>query len=146
MINMVGSNQWLATAVAKAFSICLAILCWLIAITYSIDAASHGNVIGPFLGSPNTSSAILKSSLKISLLRYSKGSTKRLRSAVYITKWPLLATNIDVLQISASAFPLGLGNVILFLLILATFRHFLAIEMSFLALIILSLREVQREI
>jgi len=31
-------------------------------------------------------------------------------------------------------------------LILATFRHFLAIEMSFLALIILSLREVQREI
>lgn len=75
-----------AMAMAKAFSRFLAIFCWIIATTYSTHAASHGNVIGPFLGKPNSSSAILKSSLKISLSRYSKGSTKRLWSAVYTTK------------------------------------------------------------
>ncbi|KAM3695771.1 hypothetical protein ACB094_07G159000 [Castanea mollissima] len=70
----------------NAFSRSLATFCWIIATTYSIDTASHGSVIAPFLGSPNSSSDILKSSLKISFLRYSKGSTKRLWSAVYTTK------------------------------------------------------------
>ncbi|KAK2982202.1 hypothetical protein RJ640_024947 [Escallonia rubra] len=41
-------------------------------IIYSINNASHGNVIGPLPGSPNSSSDIFKSCLKTSLFRYTK--------------------------------------------------------------------------
>lgn len=131
-------QQPVAMAMTNAFSRFLAMLSWIIATAYSIDAASHGNVIGPFPGRPNSSSAILKSSLKISLLRYSRGSTKRLWSALYTTKWPLSAIHDCMLQPrSASSPSVPFGYVILFLLILASVRHFLAILMSFLALTIL---------
>uniref|UniRef100_A0A453LJ58 Uncharacterized protein n=1 Tax=Aegilops tauschii subsp. strangulata TaxID=200361 RepID=A0A453LJ58_AEGTS len=60
--------------------------------TYSITAASQGSVILPSLAKPNSSWDILRSSLKTVLLRYSKGTSKRLPSAVYMTQWPLAGT------------------------------------------------------
>ena len=123
-------------AVSNAFSRSLAMDCWTREIIYSMKTASQGKVMGPLLGSPNSSSDILKSSLKMLLLRYGKGTTKRLSSELYTTKWPFSAVD-DVLQLSASTSLLVLGNEILFLLMAAIFCHFLAILMSFLALIIL---------
>ncbi|KMT01290.1 hypothetical protein BVRB_9g213070 isoform A [Beta vulgaris subsp. vulgaris] len=43
---------------------------------------SQGSIIGPELVTPNSSSAILRSSLKISLFRYTKGIIKRFLSFV----------------------------------------------------------------
>ena len=97
---------------------------------------SQGNVIGPSLCSPNSSSDILKSSLKMLLLRYTKGIINRLLSVGYTTKWPLSAT--DVLQVPASISASVLGEEILFLPRAALLCHFLAILMSFLGLIMFS--------
>ena len=51
-------------------------------------------------------------------LRYGKGTTKRLSSALYTTKWPFSVVD-DELELSASTSPLVLGNEILFLLMAA---------------------------
>ena len=104
-------------------------------IMYSMKTKSQGNVMGPLLGSSKSSSDILKSSLKMLLLRYTKGIIKRLWSAVYTTKWPLLAT--DVLQLSASTLIFVVDEEILFLPRTAILCHFLAILMIFLGLIML---------
>ena len=91
--------------------------------------------MGPLLGSPNSSSDILKTSLKMLLLRNIKGIIKRLWSAVYTTKWPLFST--DVMQLSASSLLFVLDEEILFLPRAAILCHFLAILLSFLGLILL---------
>ena len=104
-------------------------------IMYSMKTKSQGNVMGPLLGSSKSSSDILKSSLKMLLLRYTKGIIKRLWSAVYTTKWPLLAT--DVLQLSSSTLIFVIDEEILFLPRAAILCHFLAILMIFLGLIML---------
>ena len=117
---------------SKAFSTSLATPRWMSGSMYSMKTESQGRVIGPLLCSPNSSSAILKSSLKILLLRYAKGIINRLLSVVYTTKWPLSAT--DVLQLSASTSTLVLGEEIVFLPRAAILCHFLAILTSFLAL------------
>lgn len=102
---------------------------------YSIKTASKGKVRGPLLGNPNSSSANLRISLKMPLLRYAKGSTNRLESVVYTTKQPFSAVDVDVPPppplASASWFD-GLGNVILFPLIATSRCHVLAILTSFL--------------
>ncbi|OAY63463.1 hypothetical protein ACMD2_16374 [Ananas comosus] len=54
-------------------------------ITYSMKIASKGNTIGP-RGNPNSSSDILKSSPKILLLRYAKGTMNRVPSILYTTQ------------------------------------------------------------
>ncbi|CAA6663254.1 unnamed protein product [Spirodela intermedia] len=45
--------------------------------TCAMTAASHGITMGPSLGNPNSSSDISRSSRKIKVLRYAKGTTKR---------------------------------------------------------------------
>ncbi|KAG6651511.1 hypothetical protein CIPAW_06G117000 [Carya illinoinensis] len=96
--------------------------------TYSNKVLSQGNLIGPLLGSPNSSSDILKSSLKTFLLRYSKGTTNLLLSVVYTTKWPLLATE--------DCKPTSLfGHEILLGLLAVILCHFFAIGISLFGLI-----------
>ena len=58
----------------NAFSKSSATCLWIIEIAYSIKCESQGSVIGPTAATPNSSSAILSNSVKISLLRYAKGS------------------------------------------------------------------------
>ncbi|KAJ0963986.1 hypothetical protein J5N97_029108 [Dioscorea zingiberensis] len=94
---------------------------------YSMDAASQGNVIGPPHGKPNSSSDILKSSLKILLSRYAKGTMNRFPSKVYTLKWPFSATDDDVLHELKSEQASALGDEI-FLLKPATFCHVFAIS------------------
>ncbi|EMS48610.1 hypothetical protein TRIUR3_00782 [Triticum urartu] len=74
--------------------------------TYSITMASQGSVILPPslpLVKPNSSSDILRSSVKTVVPRYAKGTSNRSPSAAYTTQWPSSAT-IDgaVLQHSSS--------------------------------------------
>ncbi|KAL5856146.1 hypothetical protein ACOSQ3_005980 [Xanthoceras sorbifolium] len=90
--------------------------------TYSNTILSHGTVIAPWLGRPNSSSDILNSSMKTFLLRYSKGTMNLFSTVVYTTKWPLSATNTFGLS------PL-LGYLILLRLAAALLCHFLAISM-----------------
>ncbi|KAK2982201.1 hypothetical protein RJ640_024946 [Escallonia rubra] len=70
-----------AEGVEKALLMCSDTLLWIKEIIYSTKRASHGNVIGPSPGSPNTSSDIVKSCLKTSLFRYTSGITNRLPSS-----------------------------------------------------------------
>uniref|UniRef100_A0A0E0B620 Uncharacterized protein n=1 Tax=Oryza glumipatula TaxID=40148 RepID=A0A0E0B620_9ORYZ len=62
---------------------------------YSISAASKGNTILPSLVKPNSSWDILRSSLKTAVPRYVNGTSNRLPSAVYMTQWPLTATEVE---------------------------------------------------
>ncbi|XXG59938.1 hypothetical protein AAC387_Pa04g1936 [Persea americana] len=95
---------------------------------YSIKRQSHGIVIGPLHGKPNWSSDVLNSSMKMGLLRYAKGTIKRLPSMVYTTKCPLSAT--DLVHDSAST-DLPVLDVDIFLLAFtANLCHFLAIFRS----------------
>uniref|UniRef100_A0A0D9XGB2 Uncharacterized protein n=1 Tax=Leersia perrieri TaxID=77586 RepID=A0A0D9XGB2_9ORYZ len=61
---------------------------------YSITAASQGNMILPSFVKPNSSWDILRSSLKTAVLRHANGTSNRLPSAVYMTQWPLPATEV----------------------------------------------------
>jgi hypothetical protein len=63
-------------------------------ITYPITEASKGNVILPSLEKPNSSCEILRSSLKIIVLRYTNGTSNRDPSTVHMTQWPLSATEV----------------------------------------------------
>ncbi|KAG8650435.1 hypothetical protein MANES_07G039097v8, partial [Manihot esculenta] len=101
------------------------------ATAYSIRSASHGSVSGPSLCNPNSSSPMFKSSLMISLLRYSKGRRKRFLSVEYTTKLPFSATD------AVSVLPTFCEDVILLRLMAAIFCHFLANFRSLLVLIIL---------
>ncbi|XBH71929.1 hypothetical protein VPH35_099321 [Triticum aestivum] len=56
--------------------------------TYSITPASQRSVILSSLAKPNASWDILRSSLKIVVLRYTNATSKRLPLAVYMTQWP----------------------------------------------------------
>ena len=94
---------------------------------YSMNVASHGSVIGPSLGNPNSSSDILKSSRKMLLVRYSSGTMKRFPSTAYTKRWPLFAT--DVLQTSSSPPQSALVEMLFLLPKDATFCVFLAISM-----------------
>lgn len=94
-----------------------------------MQAASHGSVIGPSVGKPNSSSDILRSSRKMLLVRYFKGTMKRLPSVVYMNTWPLLATR--ELGESAVALVSEFFDMILLLPKADTFCHFLTILMSF---------------
>ena len=97
--------------------------------TYSMDAASQGNVIGPSHGKPNSSSDILKSSLKILWSRYAKGTMKRFPSEEYTLKWPFSAT-YDVLHaFKSEQASSALGDEI-FLFKDGTFSNFLAISLA----------------
>ncbi|WVZ65759.1 hypothetical protein U9M48_015073 [Paspalum notatum var. saurae] len=72
-------------------------------ITYSIMAASQGNVILPSSpANPNSSCDMLRSTPKIAVPRYASGTSNRLPSAEYTTQWPLLATD-EVLHDDPSA-------------------------------------------
>ncbi|KAG8650436.1 hypothetical protein MANES_07G039772v8 [Manihot esculenta] len=116
---------------SHALSTSLVAFCLIREIAYSIRSASQGSVSGPSLCNPNSSSAILNSSLINSLLRYSKGRRKRFLSVEYTTKWPFSA--ID----EVSILPMFCDDVILLRLTAAIFCHFLANFRSFLVLIIL---------
>uniref|UniRef100_A0A0E0QUM8 Uncharacterized protein n=1 Tax=Oryza rufipogon TaxID=4529 RepID=A0A0E0QUM8_ORYRU len=72
---------------------------------YSISAASKGNTILPSLVKPNSSWDILRSSLKTAVPRYANGTSDRLPSAVYMTQWPLTATEVEHSSVSW-AFPM----------------------------------------
>uniref|UniRef100_A0A0D3H9N6 Uncharacterized protein n=1 Tax=Oryza barthii TaxID=65489 RepID=A0A0D3H9N6_9ORYZ len=85
---------------------------------YSISAASQGNTILPSLVKPNSSWDILRSSLKTTVPRYANGTSNRLLSAVYMTQWPLTATEVEHSSVSW-AFPM-----ILFLPRAAILCHF----------------------
>ncbi|KAF2917354.1 hypothetical protein DAI22_09g186000 [Oryza sativa Japonica Group] len=85
---------------------------------YSISAASQGNTILPSLVKPNSSWDILRSSLKTTVPRYANGTSNRLPSAVYMTQWPLTATEVEHSSVSW-AFPM-----ILFLPRAAILCHF----------------------
>ncbi|KHG03379.1 Translocase, chloroplastic -like protein [Gossypium arboreum] len=128
------NDYWLPTG--SMLSPHLYLVSFLSKLLYSIKVASQGKIRSPLPGTPNSSSAKLNSSMTISFLRYSKGSTKRLRSTLYTTKWPFSAT-VDVLLLFVSVSKVAVGNVILFLLIAAILCHFLANWISFLALTIL---------
>uniref|UniRef100_A0A0E0M447 Pectinesterase n=1 Tax=Oryza punctata TaxID=4537 RepID=A0A0E0M447_ORYPU len=67
---------------------------------YSISAASKGNMILPSLVKPNSSWDILRSSLKTAVPRYTNGTSNRLPSAVYMTQWPLTATEVEHSSVS----------------------------------------------
>lgn len=136
-MNEDGKQRVVVKDISNAFSTSFAAPLCIKETTYSMKTASHGNVIGPQLGSPNSSSAILKSSLMTLFLRYTKGITKRFSSVAYTTKWPFSHTD-DVLQLSASTGPVA-GNEILFCLLAASFCHFFAILISFFGLIMLFL-------
>jgi len=100
---------------------------------YSMKTASQGSVIGPSHGSPNSSSDIFRSSTKIMLSRYPKGTMNLFLSEVYTTKWPLSAT--DVLHALESSCA-SICAVEALLPKEATLCHFLAISISFLGLTI----------
>ncbi|MQM15195.1 hypothetical protein Taro_048133 [Colocasia esculenta] len=109
---------------------------WRHEMTVSMKAASQGRVIGPAPGSPNTSSDILRSSAKMSLLRYASGTSKRCPLLEYTTKQPFLAgagaeKDSDSSAIGAPA----LRKASFFLPAAAAFIHFLAIWASLLELI-----------
>uniref|UniRef100_A0A0E0IN60 Pectinesterase n=1 Tax=Oryza nivara TaxID=4536 RepID=A0A0E0IN60_ORYNI len=87
---------------------------------YSITTASQGNMILPSLVKPNSSCDILRSSLKTAVPRYANGTSNRLPSAVYMTQWPLPATDVQ-----HSSFSLAF-IVSLFLPSAAILCHFLA--------------------
>ena len=112
----------------------LATFPWIDVITYSNSVASQGNVRGILLHKPNSSSADLKSSMKIMLFKYTKGSTKRLSSVLYTTKWPFFVHALHPSDFKA--FSWVLRHRILFLCFVACLCHFLAISMIFLVLII----------
>ncbi|KAG8650442.1 hypothetical protein MANES_07G042083v8 [Manihot esculenta] len=63
---------------SSALSTSIVAFCLIRALAYSMRSASQGSVSGPSLCNPNSSSAMLNSSLMISLLRYSRGRRKRL--------------------------------------------------------------------
>ncbi|MQM16440.1 hypothetical protein Taro_049395 [Colocasia esculenta] len=102
--------------------------------TLPMKAPSHGRVIGPAPGSPYTSADILRSSLKISLLRYTSGTSKQ-----YTTKKPFLGGDaaVQASESSPTAAP-SVRKSILFLPAAAALSHFLAIWASLLELIIVS--------
>lgn len=87
----------------RAFSISLDKHLWIKDKTNSMKTASHGSVIGPSHANPNCSSDNLNSSMKMRLLRYAKGTIKRLPSTVFTNKWPLSAT--DLVHVSDSIDP-----------------------------------------
>uniref|UniRef100_A0A2P2QRW3 Uncharacterized protein n=1 Tax=Rhizophora mucronata TaxID=61149 RepID=A0A2P2QRW3_RHIMU len=103
--------------ITRAFCISLSTRCLIKDTAYSIRTASHGSVIGPLLGRPNSSSDIAKSSLNMRLLRYDIGNMKRFLSAVHTTKRPLSTTGdrplpIEVVRLccllaTKSSFSLG---------------------------------------
>lgn len=94
--------------------------------------ASHGKVIGPLLGNPNSSSDISKSWMKIEVLRYANGTTKRVPSVVYTTKWPL--SGFDFLHKPRSIRPSAFGTITLPPMA-ANFCHFLTFFTRLLGLI-----------
>ncbi|MQM16438.1 hypothetical protein Taro_049396 [Colocasia esculenta] len=106
--------------------------------TLHMKAASQGRTIGPALGSPNTFSDILRSSVKTSLLRNASGTSKRCPSLEYTTKKPFLAwaAAVQAPESSAVAVP-PLREAILFLPAVTALSHFLDIWASLLELIIL---------
>ncbi|KAF2917356.1 hypothetical protein DAI22_09g186200 [Oryza sativa Japonica Group] len=67
---------------------------------YSISAASQGSMILPSLVKPNSSWDILRSSMKTLMPRYTNGTSNRLPSAVYMTQWPLTATEVEHSSVS----------------------------------------------
>uniref|UniRef100_A0A0E0DWU1 Uncharacterized protein n=1 Tax=Oryza meridionalis TaxID=40149 RepID=A0A0E0DWU1_9ORYZ len=87
---------------------------------YSISAASQGIMILLSLVKPNSSSDILRSSLKTVMPRYTNGTSNRLPSAVYMTQWPLTATEVEHSSVSWAA------AMTLFLPSAAILCHFLA--------------------
>ncbi|KAF7067099.1 hypothetical protein CFC21_073017 [Triticum aestivum] len=60
--------------------------------TYSITAASKGNVILPSHVNPNSSWGMLSSSPKIVLVRQVKENLSLLALAMYTAQWPLSVT------------------------------------------------------
>ncbi|MQM16437.1 hypothetical protein Taro_049397 [Colocasia esculenta] len=107
--------------------------------TLPMKVELHGRVIGPTPGSPNNSSDILKSSVKMLVLRYARGTSKRCPSLEYTTKRPFPARGAAVgtsTSLAISALILGKG--ILFLAAAAR-RHLLASCAGFLALIMRTL-------
>ncbi|KAJ8618273.1 hypothetical protein MRB53_014459 [Persea americana] len=99
-----------------------------------MKTASHGSAIGPSHANPCRSSDNLNSSMKMRLLRYARGTIKRLSSTVYTNKWPLSAT--DFVHVSDSIDPQFLDIEILLLPMTADFCHFRAIFRSLRELII----------
>ncbi|CAA7399715.1 unnamed protein product [Spirodela intermedia] len=90
--------------------------------TCAMRAASHGITMGPSLGNPNSSSDIWRSSRKMKVLRYAKGTTKQ----------------EELIQDSACSPFLGFSQVILRLPPTEIFCHLLANRRSLLALIMMS--------
>lgn len=91
----------------RAFSISLDKHLWIKDKTNSMKTASHGSVIGPSHANPNCSSDNLNSSMKMRLLRYAKGTIKRLPSTVFTNKWPLSATDLESLRANHSFVSVG---------------------------------------
>lgn len=124
--------QWLEiTVLSRAFSTSLAKPRRTSEITYSMDAASQGIVIGPSLDSPNRSSDNLSISWKRPLQRNHKGTSKRPWSVVYTTKWPLSARSRWCFDFGSVS-----GKETLLLPEVALCCHFLAILTSFFGLTI----------
>ncbi|KAJ1290671.1 hypothetical protein BS78_02G263300 [Paspalum vaginatum] len=82
----------------------------------------HMAVILPSLMKPNSSWDIRRSSAKTGVPRYASGTSNRLPSQVYITQWPLTATEA---QRSSTSF--AIPQVSRFLPSSAILCHFLAI-------------------
>uniref|UniRef100_K4A3G6 Uncharacterized protein n=1 Tax=Setaria italica TaxID=4555 RepID=K4A3G6_SETIT len=118
-------------------------------ITYSITAASQGTVILSSLVNPNSSSDIRRSSPKTFVLRYTKGTSNRLPSAVFrnttfLFVWPtficLTASEsyINLMSFSRHSFDAGGLTSFLFtsyLLLVFIFQYFCglqSIELSYL--------------